>query len=173
MRHDLIKVVDQEIARGIKKWGGADRSPEVLLNAATEELGKVARAYNHGEGIERLQQEIAECIGVLVRLYEMVEETAPVQVTLDGIVERVLEAFKIRHVDLKGRNRNARLVQVRQITMYLMRQETDRPLREISEAIMRCPSTISYAYGKIAAEMMADAELRRTVLSLQYGLRRQ
>lgn len=73
MRPELIRKVRDEMQRGIKKWGEIDDRPGILLNAATEELGEVAHAINHEEGIECIQQEIAETIGVLARLYEMVE----------------------------------------------------------------------------------------------------
>jgi len=66
-------MVNQEEARGRKKWGDTDKSPEILLNAATEELGEVAHAINHAEGKEATQQEIAETIGILSRLYEMAD----------------------------------------------------------------------------------------------------
>ncbi|GAI60843.1 unnamed protein product [marine sediment metagenome] len=68
----LIRRVEIEERRGIAKWGKVDRSPEILLNAATEELGEVAHAINHNEGVENISQEIAEAIGVLSRLYDMV-----------------------------------------------------------------------------------------------------
>lgn len=73
MPQGLLDMVDEEINRGIKKWGHIDRTPEVLLNAATEELGETAHAYNHNEGPAQVQQEIAETIGVLVRLYNMMQ----------------------------------------------------------------------------------------------------
>ena len=73
MRYALIKKVNEEMARGIEKWGATDDSPNILLNAAVEELGELAHAINHDEGIPVAQQEIAETIGILARLYDMVE----------------------------------------------------------------------------------------------------
>lgn len=73
MRQALINRVAVEQGRGIEKWGAVDRSPEILLNAATEELGEVAHAINHNEGVMKTQQEIAQTIGILSRLYDMVE----------------------------------------------------------------------------------------------------
>lgn len=67
------KVLDEE-RRGLAGWGATDTSPEILLNAATEELGEVAHAINHNEGREAIQQEIAEVIGVLSRLWDMVDK---------------------------------------------------------------------------------------------------
>ena len=72
MDSKLLQMVVQEEVRGTAKWGSTDRSPSILLNAATEELGEVAHAINHDEGAERISQEIAEAMGVLSRLYDMV-----------------------------------------------------------------------------------------------------
>ncbi|MBA7620568.1 hypothetical protein ES703_27920 [subsurface metagenome] len=71
MDEALIKMVEEEERRGIAKWGRVDKQPGDLLNAALEELGEVAHAINHKEGVENASQEIAEVIGVLSRLYNM------------------------------------------------------------------------------------------------------
>ena len=68
----LSKVLDEE-ERGKQEWGSADRTPTLLLNAALEELGEVAHAINHSEGKQAIQQEIAEVIGVMSRLFDMVD----------------------------------------------------------------------------------------------------
>lgn len=73
MRYALVIRVNTEQKKAVEKWGATDRSPDVLLNAAVEELGEVAHAINHNEGIEKVQEEIVHAIGVLARLYEMVE----------------------------------------------------------------------------------------------------
>jgi len=74
MNYSLIKRIDAEKERGIQKWGDIDKTPEILLNAATEEVGEVAHAINHKEGVAVIQQEIVEAMGILSRLYEMVEQ---------------------------------------------------------------------------------------------------
>jgi len=174
MKSALILQVNGEIARGIENWADVDTTPEALLSAAVEELGQAAHAINHNEGIERARQEVAEAIGVLSWLWDIVEiyqRPAPVVVSLDQIVKEVVEECQIRHIDLKGRSKKQHLVEARQVAMYLMRQETDRPLREISEVIGRSPSTVSYAYSQVAAAMKSDPELRRTVVRIQHRLR--
>jgi len=70
---ELIEQVNLEISRGIAKWGDVDKDPPTLLIAITEELGEVAHAINHHSGREKIQQEIAETIGILVRLYDCVK----------------------------------------------------------------------------------------------------
>lgn len=74
MNYGLIKRIDAENEAAIAKWGDVDRTPEILLNAATEELGEVAHAINHKEGVSAIQQEIVEVMGILSRLYAMVEQ---------------------------------------------------------------------------------------------------
>lgn len=74
MDYSLIKRIDAEREVAIKKWGDIDKTPGDLLNAATEELGEVAHAINHKEGVATTRQEIVETMGVLARLYDMVEQ---------------------------------------------------------------------------------------------------
>lgn len=75
MEEALIKMVETEEWKGKAKWGHVDTSPPILLNAAVEELGEVAHAINHEEGRDKASQEIAEVIGVLSRLYNMLWDT--------------------------------------------------------------------------------------------------
>jgi len=71
----LIDKAIEEEERGKAKWGETDRTPEILLSALMEELGEVAHAINHDEGRDKVQQEIAEVIGLLSRLYDMVSQS--------------------------------------------------------------------------------------------------
>jgi len=70
MIQDLIDKVVIEEERGKAKWGSVDRTPIDLMIAIQEEIGEVAHAINHHEGHNRVEQEIAEVIGLLSRLYE-------------------------------------------------------------------------------------------------------
>jgi len=70
MNSDLLIKVNNEIARGFEKWGHVDKTPQDYMIAAQEELGEIAHAINHREGVNQVRQEIAEVIGILNRLYE-------------------------------------------------------------------------------------------------------
>ncbi len=72
MNKELIKRAEGEVVQGLLKWGHADKSPVDLMIAITEEVGEVAHAINHNEGQEATRQEIAEAVGLLSRLYDMV-----------------------------------------------------------------------------------------------------
>lgn len=71
---ELVSLVNREISRGYEKWGEVDKTPNLYLNAVLEELGEVAHAINHDEGAHKAQQEIAETIGILVRLWDNLSE---------------------------------------------------------------------------------------------------
>jgi len=73
-KQELIQRINNEMARGKTKWGKVDRTPVDFVVAATEELGEVAHAVNHSEGADRIKQEVAEVMGILSRLYEMVDK---------------------------------------------------------------------------------------------------
>ena len=89
-------------------------------------------------------------------------------VTPNLIMETVASSFKLSLSELKGRRRDEVTVLARQMTMYLIRQETDYSLAKIGKELGgRNPATISYAYGKIAAGINNDPRLRRQVLNIQ------
>jgi NTP pyrophosphatase (non-canonical NTP hydrolase) len=72
VKKELVKKVEAEEKVAIAKWGHNDRTPSDLVCALCEESGEVAHAVNHSEGKEQLNQEIVEAIGILSRLYNMV-----------------------------------------------------------------------------------------------------
>ena len=74
MIEELINKIIEEEERGKEKWGEVDQTPLDLMIAIVEELGEAAHAINHHEGTEAVKQEIAEAMGLLSRLYEMVED---------------------------------------------------------------------------------------------------
>jgi len=70
------RFIDRAIAeegRGKAKWGQVDKTPQDLMIAIQEELGEVAHAINHNEGRNIIQQETVETVGLLSRLFNMVE----------------------------------------------------------------------------------------------------
>lgn len=72
MNISLIGKVNEEEQVAILKWGQYDTTPNHLLAALLEESGEIAHAINHNEGLGKVNQEIVETIGILSRLYNMV-----------------------------------------------------------------------------------------------------
>ena len=75
MKYKLVERVNAEEKVALAKWGEHDQSFDNLLSGALEELGEVAHTLNHNKGTESAQQEIVEVIGILSRLYDMVDST--------------------------------------------------------------------------------------------------
>ncbi len=71
---ELIELVNQEIHRGIEKWGHVDKTPQDFMIAIIEELGEAAHAINHGKSVETVRQELAEVIALLVRLWDKIPD---------------------------------------------------------------------------------------------------
>lgn len=99
------------------------------------------------------------------------KEPAPVPLTPSLIAETVAADFQVNLSDVRGRKRNAATVLARQVSMYMLRQETESSLAEIGRELGgRSPATISYACEKIANSINADPHLRRQVFNIQQKL---
>ncbi len=84
------------------------------------------------------------------------------------IVEAVAAGFQVTLSDLKSRKRDEATVLARQVSMYLIRQETACSLAQIGRQLGdRSPATISYACDKIADSISNDPYLRRQVFNVR------
>ncbi len=84
------------------------------------------------------------------------------------IAEAVATSFQVTISDLKGRKRDGATVLARQVSMYLMRQETTCSLAQIGRELGdRSPATISYACDKITDGISNDPHLRRQVFNVR------
>ncbi|MDZ4230752.1 MAG: chromosomal replication initiator protein DnaA, partial [Dehalococcoidales bacterium] len=98
-------------------------------------------------------------------------ETKAAPVTPALIMEAVVSSFQLTPADLKGRKRDAETALARQVTMYLIRQETECSLAEIGRELGgRSPATVSYAYQKISSDINNIPSLRRKIFEIQQGL---
>lgn len=74
MDRNLLRRIEIEEENGRLKWGHVDQDPPALMIAIQEELGEVAHAINHAEGTNATKQEIAETMGLLSRLHDMINK---------------------------------------------------------------------------------------------------
>ncbi len=87
------------------------------------------------------------------------------------INEAVAASFRIGLSDLKGRRRDDATVLARQVSMYLMRQETDASLAEIGRELGgRSPATVSHAFNRISNIINSDPHLRRQVFNIRQSI---
>ncbi len=96
------------------------------------------------------------------------KEPQPLPVAPSLIMETVATSFQLTLSALKGRKRDGETVLGRQVSMYLIRQETDCSLAQIGKELGgRSPATISHAYQKIANGINNDPHLRRKIFNIQ------
>jgi chromosomal replication initiator protein len=89
-------------------------------------------------------------------------------ITLQRILEAVARYYQVSERDLKGKTRTKELVVPRQVAMYIMREETDRPLAEIGQALGgRDHSTVMHGVDKVVGEIERNADRRQEVLTIR------
>jgi len=154
------------------KEDGADITPDVLEFIALQ----IKQNIRVLEGSLNRVVAYAKLLRVLLtpelaaRALEDIGSRLPKVTTITPslIMEAVASSFQLTLSDLRGRKRDEVTVLARQMSMYLMRQETDHSLAQIGRELGdRSPATISYAYGKIATGINNDPHLRRQVLNIQ------
>jgi chromosomal replication initiator protein len=88
--------------------------------------------------------------------------------TPEQIILTVAEYYRVDVADLTGRSRNKEIVLPRQMTMYLLREETGMSLPQIGEMLGgRDHTTVIYAHDKMAEEVETSDVRRREALAIK------
>ncbi|CAN5629771.1 chromosomal replication initiator protein DnaA [soil metagenome] len=91
--------------------------------------------------------------------------------TAEEIIQRVAKQFQVDVTALCGRNRSKEIVLPRQISMYLMREETAASLADIGRSLGgRDHTTVIHGIEKIEARLLEDSGLRSQILSIREDL---
>jgi chromosomal replication initiator protein len=100
-------------------------------------------------------------------LRDIIEEADSKAITIDWIQKLVADHFDIRLADMTSHRRPAHIAMPRQIAMYLARELTKSPLKEIGEAFGgRDHGTVIHSCKAVKKKAAADENLRRTLSSL-------
>jgi chromosomal replication initiator protein len=95
------------------------------------------------------------------------------QLTPQSIIACVAKYFSLSMEDLTGKSRDKSVVLPRQISMYLVREETSASLEHIGQLLGgRDHTTVMHGWDKISAALQEDHQLRSDVLavrSMLYG----
>lgn len=95
------------------------------------------------------------------------------EVTIDTIIDAVVEQYKVRIADLKGKSRLREIVLPRQVAMYLAKELTNLSLKSIGYHFGgRDHSTVIHAIQTINDLMDTDKEINQTVSKLIKMFRR-
>jgi chromosomal replication initiator protein len=97
-------------------------------------------------------------------------DECPVKETVDfkSIVKSISKHLLYSLDELRSENRNKELVFARQITMYIMKKNTDKSLREIGAYLGdRNHTTVKHALSKIERHIAADTKLQRQISAIE------
>ena len=98
-------------------------------------------------------------------------ETQRRRLSPEAIIGLVAQFYNIEAPVLKGRRRDQKIVRARQVAMYLLREETQRPLVEIGKLMGgKDHTTVIHACTKVSNEINTNAQLRKELLQLQEAL---
>jgi len=89
---------------------------------------------------------------------------------IETIAQHVGRAFDVKVKDLRGRDRQSRVLWPRQVSMYLARRVTDLSLAEIGEYFGRDHSTVRHACQKVEDALAGDSQLPRLLRRLEAEL---
>jgi len=107
-------------------------------------------------------------------LEDVTSDLPPPLPTPEAVLTAVCRHFNLSRQLLSGRDRDRQLTYARQIAMYLLREETHRPLTEIGRLLGgRDHATILHGCSKISKEFNLFPETRQHVECLRRTLRHQ
>jgi chromosomal replication initiator protein len=88
-------------------------------------------------------------------------------ITLPRILATVARFYDVSEQDLRGKSRTKEIVIPRQVAMFVMREETDRPLTDIGAALARDHTTVLHGIEKVEQEIERNADRRQEVLTIR------
>jgi chromosomal replication initiator protein len=104
-------------------------------------------------------------------LSDLLDTSRRKRVSPDDIIREVATHYGVDARAIKGRARSRNIVVPRQVTMYLMREETESSLMEIGNLLGgRDHTTVMHGYEKITEEITVDSRLRNDILSIRQRL---
>lgn len=104
-------------------------------------------------------------------LAELFENSHRKHVTPEVIMQTVADYYSVDLKLIQGRGRSRNIVVPRQVTMYLLREETDLSLMDIGALLGgRDHTTVMYGCEKMSEEINSDARLRADVNAIRERL---
>jgi chromosomal replication initiator protein len=97
-------------------------------------------------------------------LKDIIDPDAPMKVTPELIIKVVSEHFNVSSEDICSKKRPSEIAYPRQIVMYLCRDMTEVPLKNIGSILGgKDHSTVKHGCDKISGEIKKDPKLKNTI----------
>lgn len=85
------------------------------------------------------------------------------KITIDVIKKLICREYKVTTKDLLSRSRRQRIVEPRQIAIYLCRRFTDAPLQEIGRSFDRYHATALHSIGVVKRKLKESVPMRKQI----------
>ena len=102
---------------------------------------------------------------------EIVETHPGLRPTPDYVLGKVCEYYRAEKSDVLGKGRQAQLVQVRQVGMYIVRKMTDISLQAVGDFFNRDHSTVMHGVEKIEKDRAANPALDTEITEIMENIR--
>ncbi len=102
---------------------------------------------------------------------DLMKELPGLNPTPDLIIERVCDFYDVNVNDVMSSSRRAKLVQARQISMFLIREITGKSFQEIAEMLNRDHSTVMHSIEKVADQRAEDTNLQNDLKLITENIR--
>ncbi len=148
--NEVIKYIASNIKSNIRELEGA-LTKIVALSKVT---------------VRPITQELAE-----EALRDQINPDAPREITLPYILEMVADHFGISTADIISKKKDAEIVLPRQVVMYLAKEMTQTPLKNIGQFLGgRDHTTVLHGKRKIEEQLSSDDALRSSLEALRKKL---
>lgn len=94
---------------------------------------------------------------------DLMEDTQPLPVTIQRVVEEVSRTTGISVEDIYGKLQKANISHARKITFYIIRKVTNMSYESIGEEFKKHHSTVMYNINEIEKEISRDSKLSRQI----------
>ena len=142
---DVIKYLAENLKNNIRQIEGAVKT-------------LAASSFLKGSKLEL--DYVKECVS------DVVMKNEPINVTIDKIFDKVTKKYGISEKDLKGTKRNQEIASVRHITIYIIKNMTNLPLKKIGKIFSRDHSTVKSSLAKIEKDIKENSVLEITINEL-------
>ncbi len=141
--------------------------PNTVVNYVAERIKKNIRQL---EGttikLHAMSQLSGERINIALAqkvIKDVLDETQPVPITIEKIVEEVSRTEGVSIEDIYGKKQKAEITRARNISMYIIRDVTNSSFEAIGEKFNKHHSTVMHSINKITEEMNKDSRLKSVV----------
>ncbi len=155
------------ILRKKAEFDGIKMDDEIIQYIATNiksNIRELEGALNRLSALSNLNKTEINMSLAEEALKDIIDPDAPMKITPELIIKVVSEHFNVSSEDICSKKRPSEIAYPRQIVMYLCRDMTEVPLKNIGSILGgKDHSTVKHGCDKISADIKKDPKLKNTI----------